>query len=201
MPLKEISPNELAALNFARILLVDVRTSGEYLASRLATPTAFAPLDSIEPTNFALRHGINKDTPVYFLCATGRRAKRAAEKFEQAGFSDVNIVAGGLEACKQAGFEMTGLKASENRGSSQPISLERQVRIVAGLVIISLSLLSLMVHPSFGVLSILVASGLIFSGITNWCGLALMLAKAPWNKSSGGACPLKSTKSTGASCQ
>jgi hypothetical protein len=61
------------------------------------------------------------------------------------------------------------------------ISLERQVRIVAGSPIFAGVLLAIFVHPNFVGLSAFVGAGLVFAGITDWCGMGLLLAKLPWN--------------------
>ena len=84
--------------------------------------------------------------------------------------------------------------------------MEQQVRILAGSVSFIFTLLGLLVHPIFLSVVLVVGAGLVFSGITNWCGMALLLAKAPWNKSvpcSGASCSIggKAKESPGASCQ
>ena len=66
--------------------------------------------------------------------------------------------------------------------SGPPISLERQVRISAGALVVAGVALGWFVHPSFYGLSAFVGAGLIFAGITDICGMCLLLAKLPWNK-------------------
>jgi hypothetical protein len=67
------------------------------------------------------------------------------------------------------------------------ISLERQVRIVAGLLVLVGAVLAIAVHPYFAGLSAFIGAGLIFAGITDTCGMAMVLAKMPWNQISGNA--------------
>jgi predicted branched-subunit amino acid permease len=67
-------------------------------------------------------------------------------------------------------------------GTTKAISVERQVRIAAGSIVLSGVLLSKFVHPNFVWLSGFVGAGLIFAGITDFCGMGLLLAKAPWNR-------------------
>jgi hypothetical protein len=76
------------------------------------------------------------------------------------------------------------------------ISLERQVRIGAGLLVLLGALLGWLVHPAFFALSAFIGAGLVFAGVTDWCGMGMLLAKMPWNNRSpdcpdgtGGACP------------
>jgi hypothetical protein len=70
------------------------------------------------------------------------------------------------------------------RGAARVISLERQVRIAAGSLVLTGVLLTYFVHPGFIVLSAFVGAGLVFAGVTDWCGMGLLLAKMPWNQKS-----------------
>ena len=71
------------------------------------------------------------------------------------------------------------------------VSLERQVRIVAGFLTLGGVVLGALVHPGFYGLSAFVGAGLMFAGITDWCGMAMVLARMPWNRRSGGTCGLR----------
>ena len=109
------------------------------------------------------------------ICQSGGRAARACERFETAGFSNVFSIEGGTSAWEQAGLPIV-------RGTTGVIALERQVRIAAGaLVLIGLAL-GWFVHPAFLGLSAFVGAGLVFAGVTDWCGMGLLLAKMPWNR-------------------
>ncbi|MES1180960.1 MAG: DUF2892 domain-containing protein, partial [Verrucomicrobiota bacterium] len=63
------------------------------------------------------------------------------------------------------------------------ISIERQVRIGAGSFVVVGTALGWLVHPAFYLLAGFVGAGLVFAGVTDICGLAIVLAKAPWNRS------------------
>ena len=78
-----------------------------------------------------------------------------------------------------------------NRGSSKVISLERQVRIAAGTIVLTGVLLAHFLHPAFIWLSGLVGAGLTFAGITDWCGMGMLIAKMPWNQRGSDACCAK----------
>lgn len=153
--------------------LIDVRTPLEF--REIHTPFANnRPLDSLDPE--AIMHARNgsRDQPLYVMCRTGKRATKACEKFIAKGYENVVNVDGGVNAWDQAGLPVLhGKKA---------ISLERQVRIAAGLLVVVGSLLALFVNKWFGLLPAFVGGGLVFAGITDTCGMGMMLAKMPWNQ-------------------
>ena len=112
--------------------------------------------------------------PLDFLCRSGIRGQQACEKFQTAGFSNVVNLEGGTLACIEAGLPVVrGKKA---------ISLERQVRIAAGLLVVLGSLLGWFVHPAFIGLPAFVGAGLVFAGITDTCAMGMILARMPWNR-------------------
>ncbi|MGK0441248.1 MAG: hypothetical protein ACJA0N_001046 [Pseudohongiellaceae bacterium] len=82
---------------------------------------------------------------------------------------------GGLSALKSAGCAI-------EKGNGSVMSLERQVRIAAGSMVLLGAMLGATVNANFYALSAFVGAGLIFSGITNTCGMAMLLARMPWNK-------------------
>ncbi|NDD29809.1 MAG: DUF2892 domain-containing protein [Proteobacteria bacterium] len=112
------------------------------------------------------------------MCRSGGRSRQACEKLQAAGFGEVISVEGGTQACEQANLPLT-------RSDIKVISLERQVRIAAGLLVVTGLLVGELVNPWGRGLSAFVGCGLIFSGITDTCGMGLMLARMPWNKQAG----------------
>jgi rhodanese-related sulfurtransferase len=122
------------------------------------------------------------DEPLYVICQSGSRGRQACQRFLQAGYQNVVNIEGGAVACQEAGLPMfRGKKA---------ISLERQVRIAAGSLVLLGTGLGWFVHPAFFALAAFVGAGLVFAGITDTCGMGMVLAKAPWNRceSSSGSC-------------
>ena len=105
----------------------------------------------------------------------GIRATKAAEKLRNAGLDDVVVVEGGTNAWVASGLPVV-------RGR-KTISIERQVRIGAGSLVVIGAVLGWRVHPAFYILSGAVGAGLVFAGVTDICGLAIVLAQAPWNRS------------------
>ena len=159
--------------------LLDVRTPVEYRELH-AENAHNVPLDTLDP--HALPQGTQSGKPLYLICRTGSRAKQAAEKLEKAGVGNVCVVEGGTEAWVAAGLPVVrGKKA---------IALERQVRIAAGSLVLVGSLLTLFANRYFVALPAFVGAGLLFSGVTDTCGMGLLLSKMPWNqvKEGCGAC-------------
>ena len=120
----------------------------------------------------------NKDTrkPVYLLCGTGKRAASAAEKLKDNFDSPLLVIEGGIQALKQVGCPMS-------QGKGAVISLERQVRITAGTLVLSGVVLGAFLNIGFYALSAFVGAGLIFAGITNTCAMGMLLARMSWNSS------------------
>ena len=180
-------------------IIIDVRTKMEHDEKHLGRAHAHMPLDQLNPRDFMLRHGLDRDAHVYVLCRSGARAKQAADKFLADGFSNIHVVEGGIVACEECGVPVQG-RATEAGLSAAvmktagALPLERQVRIAAGLIAGLGALLGLAVHPVFTLIPLFVGGGLVFSGVTDRCGLALVLTRAPWNKSMAGAtsCATKS---------
>lgn len=162
--------------------LLDVRTPVEYAAAHIPG-TKLVPLDQLEPETF-LQQRVQRGAPLYVLCQSGGRARRAIEKFRRAGFNGCVLVEGGTQAWVEAGLPV-------NRSTAKGISLERQVRIAAGLLVLAGILLGWFLHRGFFGLAAFVGAGLVFAGITDYCGMGLLLAKMPWNRLStcaSGAC-------------
>lgn len=169
--MKTISPTNLNRLLEAQpgLVLIDVRTPIEY--TEVHVPQARSvPLDTLDPKTF-----INNDQAVYILCRSGQRATKAAEKCAVDGFDNAVVVEGGTLAWINAGLPV-------QRSAVKVMSLERQVRIAAGSLVLIGTLLGWFVNPAFYGLSAFVGVGLVFAGITDFCGMGLLLAKAPWNK-------------------
>jgi len=171
-----ITPTELQKLLTAKpdLALFDVRTPVEF--AEVHVPQAKSiPLDELNPTSLQLP----KDQPVYLLCRSGQRATKAAEKFAKAGFAQPIVVAGGTLA-------WIGANLPVERSAVKVISLERQVRIAAGAIVFTGVLLAHFMDVRFIWLSGFVGAGLVFAGITDFCGMGLLLAKMPWNKCAPG---------------
>jgi len=175
MSIQTITPEELKQeLGEGRTIdLIDVRTPVEFREIH-AKPARNVPLDRLDPKALMeLRNGSSEE-PLYVICRSGNRADQACRKFDAAGYSNVVNVEGGTVGWEQAGLPVVrGKKA---------ISLERQVRIVAGLLALIGAVLALTVSVWFALLPAFIGAGLAFAGITDTCGMAMLLAKMPWNQ-------------------
>jgi len=159
--------------------LLDVRTPGEYAAAHVPG-TKLIPLDELDPAALGRERG-GDGSPVYVLCQSGGRARRAIEKLERAGVTGCVLVAGGTQAWIEAGLPV-------NRGESRVLPLMRQVQVVVGLLSALGAALALTVNLYFAFIPLALGCGLLFAGITGCCGLALVLAKMPWNKTGNSHC-------------
>jgi rhodanese-related sulfurtransferase len=157
--------------------LLDVRTPGEFAAAHV--PGArLVPLDELDAASFLKQCGPG-DKPIYILCQTGGRARRAIEKFQRAGFNGCVLVEGGMQAWAEAGLPV-------KRGPSKLLPLMRQVQITVGFISAVGAALALFVNPTFALVPLVTGCGLLFAGITGFCGLALVLARMPWNRRTNG---------------
>ena len=153
--------------------LIDVRTPVEFREVH-ASIARNVPLDSLDPNQVMVARNGSGEEPLYVICRSGNRSSKAVEKFLQAGFSNVVNVEGGTSAWEQAGLPV-------ERGK-KAMSLERQVRILAGFIVLIGALLGIFVHPYFSGIAAFIGAGLMFAGITDTCGMGMMLAKMPWNQ-------------------
>jgi rhodanese-related sulfurtransferase len=179
-----ISPKQLheEIRSGKKVNLIDVRTPVEFGEVHVNCAKN-VPLDRISTTAHS---EIPNDpgSPTYVICRSGGRSKQACDKLVAAGYSNIVNVDGGTSACEQAGLPVT-------RGK-KVMSLERQVRIAAGGLVFAGSLLTF-VSPWFIVIPAFVGAGLVFAGITDTCGMGMVLAKMPWNQvsTSAASCAVK----------
>jgi rhodanese-related sulfurtransferase len=158
--------------------LIDVRTPVEFRELHVQFARN-VPLDQLDPQSVMQARNGSSGELLYVICQSGSRSQKACEKFQHAGYPNVVSVEGGTLACAQAGLPLVhGKKA---------ISLERQVRIAAGSLVLTGAVLAWLVHPAFIGLSGFVGAGLVFSGITDTCGMGMLLARMPWNRFSTGS--------------
>ena len=172
MSVTTISPQQLHDKLTAGtpVELIDVRTPAEFGEVHVSFARNL-PLTELEPAQFTGRH---VSEPLYVICRSGSRANQACQKLAAAGVANVVNVEGGTQAWEQAGLPV-------KRGQ-KAISLERQVRIAAGALVATFGVLAVLVHPYFAWAAAAVGGGLVFAGVTDTCGMALVLARMPWNQ-------------------
>jgi rhodanese-related sulfurtransferase len=167
-----IHPAEIARRRAAGepFRLIDVRTPLEFHEVH-AAGAENVPLDRLQPAQL---QSATDAAPLYVICRSGRRAAEACERLHAAGLNVVSVEGGTLA------WEAAGLPVE--RSDIKIMSLERQVRIAAGLMVLASVLLGALVHAAFYGLAALVGTGLVFAGITDWCGMGMLLARMPWNQ-------------------
>lgn len=168
---RSISP--AAAFSGAPGIVLDVRTAAEHAAMELKAKHMLEPLGSFDAAAFIAKNNIGAEQPVYVLCRSGKRAAIAAASLAAAGHANTHVIEGGILACEAAGIPVK---------NGEVISLERQVRIAAGLMVAAGSIAAIFVSPLWAVVPAFVGAGLVFAGVTDRCGLALALTAMPWNK-------------------
>jgi rhodanese-related sulfurtransferase len=177
--LMKIQANQLntALQSGKRTALIDVRTPAEHGEIHIEG-SQLMPLDRLDPA--AVKAVAAQAEQCVIICRSGKRAEQAYQKLAAAGCENIAVLDGGVTAWESAGFPV-------NRGK-KAVSLERQVRIAAGLLVVTGVALGTWVHPGFYGISAFVGAGLVFAGVTDWCGMAMVLAKMPWNQRSGTQC-------------
>jgi rhodanese-related sulfurtransferase len=171
--LKTLGPKELAErLNDANeIRVVDVRSPVEYESAHIAGSHNL-PLDLLPPHAATL--GERADTPLVLVCRSGQRARQAQDILHSADLHDVQVLEGGLAAWERAGLPV-------ERGR-QVWSLERQIRAIAGTLVLIGTLGSLFVWPPLIFLAMFVGAGLLFAGVSDICMMGMLLSKLPYNR-------------------
>ncbi|MGB0334407.1 MAG: rhodanese-like domain-containing protein [Opitutales bacterium] len=166
MSYSTISARQIPTLLESGARVIDVRTAAEFRSAHVAG-AELQPLDQLDPTAFSGR-------PVYILCQSGKRASMAAHKFTEHGHRHIYVIEGGTDAAIEAGLTIV-------RGK-HTISIERQVRIAAGALVLIGTLLGLFVHGGLFAIPAFIGAGLLFAGATDSCGMGMMLSKCPWNR-------------------
>ena len=163
--------------------VIDVRTRAEFEDEHIPG-SHLIPLDQIEARADQVRATA---APRLLLCRSGNRASMAKKSLEKLHVTGLSVIVGGLGAYTEAGGVTVKGKAR--------LSMERQVRIAAGSLALLGVLTGFFIHPAFLILAGFVSAGLIFAGITDWCGMGILLSKMPWNRSAaegassaGGTC-------------
>jgi len=147
--------------------LIDVRSAAEYAVGHI--PGAInVPLEEVEARTADIGQG-----PVLLVCEAGTRAAIAAGWLE--GRQAVSVLEGGTAAWRNSGLPLVACAPSR-------WTLERQVRIAAGVIVLAATVLAVLANPKWVYLAMFVGAGLTFAGATNICGMAVVLARMPWNR-------------------
>ena len=173
MSSQSITPNALFEMisRGESIHLIDVRTPSEFQEIHVDIAKN-VPLDRLNPAALGMESGSQR--PVYVICRSGVRGRQACQSLLRSGLTNVVNVDGGTMAWAQAGFPVI-------RGK-KTVALDRQVRIIVGLLVLICSLLAVYSDPRWAVLSAVMGAGLLHAGIFDSCMMAMCLTKMPWNQ-------------------
>jgi len=168
-----IRPPELAQLlsEHREVRLLDVRTPTEYETVHIRGAYN-VPLDLLGEHGAEIRTNVAE--PVVLICQSGQRARKAEEALKAAGMPNLHVLDGGVNGWVAAGNAVVR--------RAERLSLERQVRIAAGALAAIGGILAVFFNPLFALLPALVGSGLVFAGVTNTCGMAMLLTRLPYNR-------------------
>lgn len=158
-----------AALLREGAVLVDLREADEH--AREHVPGArLLPLSRFDTAE------LPAGGKLLFHCQSGARTGAHAGRLAaRAAGREAYLVEGGIEALKRE-----GVAVAVNRAA--PLPIMRQVQIGAGGLVLLGVLLAALVHPAFIWLAGFVGAGLLFAGVSGFCGMALLLQRMPWNR-------------------
>jgi rhodanese-related sulfurtransferase len=173
--MNSITPIDLKAKlesgEISKTQILDVRRPGERREVHIEG-SRFLPIDSVNIDDVVR---LTRGSRTYLLCRSGARSERVQEKLAREGVIDPIVIDGGILAWENAGLPVV-------LGDSA-MSLERQVRVAAGLLVVAGTGLGVTVNPSWHFLSGIVGAGLVVAGLTNTCALGTAISKLPWNRS------------------
>jgi rhodanese-related sulfurtransferase len=169
--MKTITVEELKKrLDKDDILLIDVREPAEHRSERIQG-ACLIPLGEVSPEKLP-----SKSKPIVIHCRSGKRSAEACAKLLEADPElDVYSVEGGITAWQQAGFNI-------KKSGSNILPLDQQTQIAVGFIAFSGTILGTFANSTFYILPGFIGLGLMFAGLSGWCGMAKLLAKMPWNR-------------------
>lgn len=157
-------------INDKQAIVIDVREPAEFANKHIAGATLL-PVGKISANDLP-----QTDKKVIIYCQKGARGNNACVKLKNEDDTVVvyNLV-GGIESWIKEGFDVI-------QGESKVLPLDRQVQLTIGLLALSGSAAGYFVNPLFMLLPAFLGAGLTFAGLSGTCGLALLMAKMPWNQ-------------------
>lgn len=168
-------PETQALLQQPNTLVLDVRSPGEFQGAHIDGAVNL-PVDQLNPHLRDIVSGAGGT--LVLVCQSGGRAEQAATKLSREGKQDLVLLAGGMNAWQSAG-------APVERSGVEKWGLERQVRLVAGSIVLLAVLASIWV-PALRWVAGAVGFGLVFAAVSNTCMMGMLLSKLPYNR--GAAC-------------
>ena len=158
----------LAADDSTRLL--DVRSPGEFENAHIAGAYN-VPLDQLREHAGELRRARGA---VVLICQSGGRAQQAEQVLRGSGMANVHVLDGGMKEWIALGGAVQRIRAR--------VSLERQVRIMAGAIVAVGAVAALFASPLFAIVPLVIGSGLVFAGVSDTCAMGMLLARLPYNR-------------------
>ncbi|MDA7741981.1 rhodanese family protein [Francisellaceae bacterium] len=166
---KPISPEKFLELKSQNPRLIDIRSQSEHAREKIPGAECI-PMEQISENQF------DDGDIVVFHCQSGNRTQQAQKIISQLDCKETYILEGGMGAWKSAG-------QSTEIDTKAPLPLMRQVQIIVGFMVLVGIVLSYLISPYFNLLSAFFGAGLLFAGLSGYCGLANVLMLLPYNKS------------------
>lgn len=157
-------------------MVVDVREYVEFALGHIEG-ARLAPLGEVAQ----MAEAWSREQAMVLVCKAGGRAEQARQRLAVKGFGELTVLEGGMDRWQAEGRPVV----TEKR---QPWSMERQVRIVAGSLVLVTLMLALTLSKLWLIGTGFVGAGLVFAGVSNICMMASLLGKLPWNRASYGSC-------------
>lgn len=165
------------------VRVLDVRTPGEFAARHI--PGSYnVPLPDLSEHQAELT--ASDAGPVVLVCESGRRAGMAEQQLVEAGLGRIHVLDGGVAAWERSGRELAKLDTDD-----APWALERQVRLVAGSIVLA-SILASVAWPPARYLAGAVGAGLVFAAASDTCAMGMLLGRLPYNRRQQGTCDMPS---------
>lgn len=153
-------------------LILDVRSAAEFREMHIPG-SHLMPLDRLDTDE--VKSLAADAASCVVVCYSGKRSDQACQRLREAGLGEVRSLQGGLELWQRSGLPL-------KRSTKGPIAIIRQVQIVAGLMVLVGTILTVALDPWWAILPGFFGAGLTFAGLSGFCGLGLLLARMPWNK-------------------
>jgi rhodanese-related sulfurtransferase len=166
------SPELRALLESSTARIVDVRTPAEFETSHIAG-SYNVPLDVVDRHGPEVARRLDDDAEVVLVCRTGQRATKAQAVLRNSGLTGGRVLENGITDWEGRGFAV-------DRGA-QRWELERQVRLVAGSVVLT-SVLGSVAIPRLKWLAAAIGAGLTYAAISDTCAMATALSTLPYNR-------------------
>ena len=155
-----------------RVTLLDVRSPAEFETAHIPG-SVNVPLDVVRSRAADVAEGLDRRSPVVLVCQSGVRALEALRALERVGVDDLQVLEGGVPAFADAGGTL--------KTGRSTWALERQVRLVAGSIVLT-SVLASLRAPKARLLAGGIGAGLTFSALSNTCAMGNALMRLPYNR-------------------